>query len=300
MESRKYENMSKVYFTKEITPESFIKIYEALHIELKGNVAVKLHSGEEGNQNYLRPEFVRAIIEKVGGTVVECNTAYEGARNETDKHEKLMKDHGWRKYFNVDIMDANGPDKVLEIPNGKVLQTNYVGKNIENYDSMLVLSHFKGHPMGGYGGALKQLSIGVASSAGKTWIHSAGKETDQYKLWDNLPEQNLFLESMADAASSVAKYFEGNIAYINVMCNMSVDCDCCANAEDPCMKDIGILASLDPVAIDQACIDLVKKSNDPGKDHLLERIESRNGTHTIDAAYELGMGNKEYELISID
>lgn len=292
--------MSKVYFTKEITPESLIKIYEALHIELKGNVAVKLHSGEEGNQNYLRPEFVRAIIEKVRGTVVECNTAYEGARNETDKHEKLMKDHGWTKYFNVDIMDAKGPDKILEIPNGKVIQTNYVGKNIENYDSMLVLSHFKGHPMGGYGGALKQLSIGVASSAGKTWIHSAGKETDQYKLWDNLPEQNLFLESMADAASSVAKYFEGNIAYINVMCNMSVDCDCCAKAEDPCMKDIGILASLDPVAIDQACIDLVKKSNDPGKDHLLERIESRNGTHTIDAAYDLGMGNKEYELISID
>lgn len=292
--------MSKVYVTKEITPESLIKIYEALHIELKGNVAVKLHSGEEGNQNYLRPEFVRAIIEKVGGTVVECNTAYEGARNEIDKHEKLMKDHGWTKYFNVDIMDAKGPDKILEIPNGKVIQTNYVGKNIENYGSMLVLSHFKGHPMGGYGGALKQLSIGVASSKGKTWIHSAGKETDQYKLWNNLPEQDLFLESMADAASSVTKYFEGNIAYINVMCNMSVDCDCCANAEDPCMKDIGILASLDPVAIDQACIDLVSQSNDPGKDHLLERIESRNGTHTIDAAYDLGMGNKEYELISID
>ena len=267
---------------------------------MPGKVAVKVHSGEEGNQNYLRPEFMRAIVEKVNGTIVECNTAYEGERNNTEKHKKLIENHGWTKYFNVDIMDAEGNDVVLSIPNGKVIKENYVGKNIANYDSMLVISHFKGHPMGGYGGALKQLSIGCASSEGKTWIHSAGREKDQTKLWDDLPEQDKFLESMADSASSVVEYFKNKIAFINIMCNMSVDCDCCAVAEDPCMKDIGILASLDPIAIDQACIDLVKNSNDEGKEHLLERINSRNGTHTIDAAAELGFGTKEYELINID
>ena len=291
---------SKVYFTKEITPESVVKIFEKLEKDLPGKVAVKVHSGEEGNQNYLRPEFMRAIVEKVNGTIVECNTAYEGERNNTEKHKKLIENHGWTKYFNVDIMDAEGNDVVLSIPNGKVIKENYVGKNIANYDSMLVLSHFKGHPMGGYGGALKQLSIGCASSEGKTWIHSAGREKDQTKLWDDLPEQDKFLESMADSASSVVEYFKNKIAFINIMCNMSVDCDCCAVAEDPCMKDIGILASLDPIAIDQACIDLVKNSNDEGKEHLLERINSRNGTHTIDAAAELGFGTKEYELINID
>ena len=291
---------SKVYFTKEITPESVVKIFEKLEKDLPGKVAVKVHSGEEGNQNYLRPEFMRAIVEKVNGTIVECNTAYEGERNNTEKHKKLIENHGWTKYFNVDIMDAEGNDVVLSIPNGKVIKENYVGGNIEKYDSMLVLSHFKGHPMGGYGGALKQLSIGCASSEGKTWIHSAGREKDQTKLWDDLPEQDKFLESMADSASSVVEYFKNKIAFINIMCNMSVDCDCCAVAEDPCMKDIGILASLDPIAIDQACIDLVKNSNDEGKEHLLERINSRNGTHTIDAAAELGFGTKEYELINID
>ena len=291
---------SKVYFTKEITPESLVKIYKALGFKLKGKVAVKLHSGEEGNQNYVKPEFVKQIIDYVGGTVVECNTAYEGARNETKKHKDLMEKHGWSKYFDVDIMDAEGPDKVLDIPNGKVIKKNYVGKNIDNYDSMLVLSHFKGHPMGGYGGALKQLSIGVSSSAGKSYIHSAGKETDQTKLWDNLSEQDKFLESMADAAASVVDYFKDNICYINIMCNLSVDCDCCAKAEDPCMNDIGVLASLDPIAIDQASIDLVYNSNDKGRDHLVERIESRNGVHTIKAAEDLGFGSREYELIDID
>lgn len=291
---------SKVYFTKEITPENVVKIFEKLGKELPGKVAVKVHSGEEGNQNYLHPEFMRKIIEKVNGTVVECNTAYEGQRNNTEKHKKLMESHGWTKYFDVDIMDAEGDDLVLNIPNGKIIKENYVGKNMANYNSMLVLSHFKGHPMGGYGGALKQLSIGCASSEGKTWIHSAGREKDQTKLWSNLPEQNKFLEAMADSALSVVDYFKGNIAFINIMCNMSVDCDCCAVAEDPCMKDIGILASLDPVAIDQACIDLVKNSNDEGKAHFLERVESRNGTHTIDVAEELGIGTKEYELINID
>ncbi len=291
---------AKVYFTKEITPESVVKMYEKLGKELTGKVALKVHSGEAGNQNYLHPEFMKPIINRVNGTIVECNTAYAGQRNNTEKHKKLMEDHGWSKHFDVDIMDAEGPDLEVEIPNGKVIKQNYLGKNIKNYDSMLVLSHFKGHPMGGYGGAIKQLSIGCASSAGKSWIHSAGKEKDQTKLWDNLPEQDLFLESMADAAESVVQYFKGNIAFINIMCNMSVDCDCCAIAEDPCMKDIGILASLDPIAIDQACIDLVINSKDPGKDHLLERINSRHGTHTIDSAVELGFGTNEYELIKVD
>jgi hypothetical protein len=288
---------AKVYFTKEITPESVIKMYEKLGKELPGKVAVKLHSGEQGNQNYIRPEFVKAIVERVNGTVVECNTAYEGARNSTEKHKKLIEDHGWTKYFDVDIMDADGDDMVLDIPNGKVLKQNFVGKNMKNYDSMLVLSHFKGHPMGGYGGALKQLSIGCASSDGKSWIHSAGSTKDQTIVWDNLPEQNLFLESMADAASSVVNYFKDNILFINVMCNLSVDCDCCAIAEDPCMKDIGILASTDPIAIDKACIDLIYNSTDPGRDHFVERVERQNGRHTIDAAAELVFGTKEYELV---
>ena len=291
---------AKVYFTKEITPESVIKMYEKIGKELLGKVAVKLHSGEQGNQNYIRPEFVKAIVERVNGTVVECNAAYEGARNSTEKHKKLIEDHGWTKYFDVDIMPAAGDDMVLDIPNGKVLKQNFVGKNMKNYDSMLVLSHFKGHPMGGYGGALKQLSIGCASSEGKSWIHSAGKTKDQTIVWENLPEQNLFLESMADAASSVVNYFKDNILFINVMCNLSVDCDCCAVAEDPCMKDIGILASTDPIAIDQACIDLIYNSKDPGRDHFVERVERQNGRHTIDAAAELGFGTKEYELINVD
>ena len=291
---------SKVYFTKEITPESAVKMYESLGISLPGKVAIKLHSGEKGNKNYIRPEFVRPIVEKLNATVVECNAAYGGARNTTEKHKKLIEEHHWTKYFDVDIMDEEGPDVELDIPNGKVLKKDFVGKHINNYDSMLVLSHFKGHPMGGYGGALKQLSIGVASSEGKSWIHSAGQSKDQYTIWDNLPEQDLFLESMADAASSVVKHFKGNIAFINVMCNLSVDCDCCAVAEDPCMKDIGILASLDPIAIDQACIDLVYNSKDPGRDHFVERVERQHGIHTIEAAVELGFGTREYELIDID
>lgn len=289
---------AKVYFTKDLSTEGLVKIYEALGIELPGKVAVKLHSGEEGNQNYVKPEFVKDIIEHVNGTVVECNTAYEGARNTTEKHIELMEKHGWSKNFDVDIMDAEGPDKVLEIPNGKRIKVNYVGKNIDNYDSMLVLSHFKGHPMGGYGGALKQLSIGVASGSGKNYIHCVGK----FGSFDDMfqVDQLQFLESMADAASSVVEHFKGKIAYINMMCNMSVDCDCCAIAEDPCMKDIGVLASIDPIAIDQACIDMVTNSNDPGRNHLLERINSRHGVHTIEAAAELGFGTREYELISID
>ncbi len=291
---------SKVYFIKEITPENIIKAYEAVGKKLEGNIAVKMHSGEKGNKNYLRLEFVKDAINYVNGTVVECNTAYEGARNSTEKHLELIKEHEWEKYFPFDLLDREGPDMELDIPSGKVLKKNYVGKDLAKYDSLLVLSHFKGHAMGGYGGALKQLSIGCASSAGKTLIHTAGKETDQTKLWDNLPEQDKFLEAMADAASSLVDYFKGNAVYINVMKNISVDCDCDGNASDPCMKDIGILASLDPVAVDQACLDLVYNSNDPGRDKLIERIESRHGVHTIEAAYDLGVGNREYELIDLD
>ena len=286
---------SKVYFIKEITEDNVVKIYEAMNRELKGKVAVKVHSGEAGNQNYLRPEFMKKMIERVNGTVVECNTAYEGERNTTEKHKKLMNDHGWTKYFDVDIMDSEGPDLELDIKEGKRIKKNYLGNHIKNYDSMLVLSHFKGHPMGGYGGALKQLSIGCASSYGKAYIHGAGKTEN---IWT--ANHNQFLESMADAAKSVVDLFKDNILYINIMCNMSVDCDCCAVAENPCMQDIGILASTDPVALDQACIDLVYQSNDPGKDHLIERIESRNGIYTIECAYHLGIGNREYEMIHLD
>lgn len=283
---------AKVYFTTEITPESVIRMYEKLGVTLPGRVAVKLHSGEKGNQNFLRPEFVRPVIEHVKGTVVECNTAYEGARNTTEKHRQLMEDHGWTRYFDVDIMDADGPDLEVDIPEGSRIHKNYLGKNIVNYDSMLVLSHFKGHPMGGYGGALKQLSIGCASSYGKAFIHGAGDAVLSFGA-----EQDSFLESMADAASTVIRLFDGRIAYINIMCNLSVDCDCCSEAEDPCMKDIGVLASLDPIAIDQACLDLVSGSDDPGREHFLERVRSRNGFHTIETAAKLGYGTREYELI---
>ena len=291
---------AKVYFTRNITPENVVRMFGLLGKELPGKVAVKVHSGEKGNQNFLRPEFMKPMIDAVKGTVVECNTAYDGARNTTEKHHKLMEYHGWSHYFDVDILDAEGPDAELPIPNGKQIKKNYVGKDMMKYDSMLVLSHFKGHPMGGYGGALKQLSIGCSSSAGKTYIHTAGVTDDQYQLWDHAAPQDAFLEAMADAASSVVKHFNGNMAFVNIMCNMSVDCDCCAIAEDPCMKDIGILASLDPIALDQACIDLIQNSDDPGRDHMLERINTRHGTHTIDAAAELGFGTKEYKLVNVD
>ena len=283
-----------VYFTREITPEKVLELYKKAGKTLPGKVAIKLHSGEKGNQNFLGPEFWKPVIEYVGGTVVECNTAYDGERNETRKHKKLLEDHGWSRYFDVDLLDAEGPDLELEIPNGKVIKKNYIGKDFAYYDSMLVLSHFKGHPMGGYGGALKQLSIGVASSYGKAYIHGAGVPED---IWT--ADHNAFLESMADAAGSVIEYMKGNILYVNVMKNMSVDCDCCAVAEDPCIADIGILVSTDPVAIDQACIDLVYACSDPGKPHLIERIESRNGVHTIEAAADLGYGVREYELVEV-
>ena len=284
-----------VYFSRTITAEKVLELYRLVNKPLPGKVAVKVHSGEKGNQNFLKPDFWKPVIDHVGGTVVECNTAYEGQRNVTERHVKLMADHGWSQYFPVDILDAAGPDLELDIPGGRVIRKNYVGKDLAGYDSMLVLSHFKGHPMGGYGGALKQLSIGVASSFGKAYIHGAGEPE---KIWT--ADHDAFLESMADAAGSVVEYFGGNLVYINVMKNMSVDCDCCAVAEDPCMGDIGILVSTDPIAIDQACVDLVYASNDPGRDHLVERIESRHGIHTIEAAAALGYGSREYHLIEIE
>ncbi len=295
---------SKVYFTSNTGSESLVKLYEKLGRELKGNVAVKLHSGERGNQNYLRPEFVKPIVDKVNGTIVECNTAYGhdmgGHRFNTMEHQEVMKEHGWTENFDVEILDATGPDMVLEIPNGKIIKEDYVGRDLDKYGSMLVLSHFKGHPMGGYGGALKQLSIGCASTAGKAWIHSCGQSADMSDCWEKEIEHDQFLEAMADAAWAVNNHFKDNIVYINVLKNLSVDCDCCHVAEDPCMKDIGVMISTDPVAIDQACIDMVYNSKDPGRDHFVERVESRHGRHTIEAAAELGVGSRDYELINID
>lgn len=293
--------MSKpvVYFTKDISPESVVRLYEKLGLKLPGKVAVKVHSGEEGNQNYLHPEFMRPMVEEVDGTIVECNTAYDGARDTTEKHLKLMEKHGWNEYFDVDIMDAEGPDVVFPIENGRVLKENRVGKNIMNYQSMLVLSHFKGHPMGGFGGALKQLSIGCASNQGKVNIHTGAASTVQGDFWDKHAEQDDFIEAMAEAAETIVNHFGSNMAFVNIAVNLSVDCDCCAVAEDPCMADIGIFASLDPVAIDQACLDAVYNSTDPGRDHLVERIESKHGAKIIDDAVRLGYGSKEYELVEI-
>lgn len=285
---------SKVYFSKTITPEKVVELFQLTGKTLDGSTAIKIHSGEVGNQNFLKPDFWKPIIDHVGGTVVECNTAYEGSRDTTAKHMKTLREHGWSKYFDVDLMDAEGPDLELAIPNGKKIKKNFVGKTLTRYDSLLVLSHFKGHPMGGYGGAIKQLSIGFASSLGKAYIHGVG---DTNNFWGS--DHDSFLESMADAASSIIDYFKGNIVYINVMKNMSVDCDCCAVAEDPKMADIGMLASLDPIALDQACVDLVYQSEDPGKKHLIERMESKNGIHTVEAAAELGFGSREYELVEM-
>jgi uncharacterized Fe-S center protein len=290
--------MAKVYFTKEITKEAVLRLYNLLLAEkgsaLAAPVAIKVHSGEVGNQNFLRPDFFAPVINEVGGTVVECNTAYDGGRDTTEKHIKTLRRHGWSEYFKTELLDAEGPDLVLDIKGGKMIDKNYVGKRLTAYKGCLVLSHFKGHPMGGFGGALKQLSIGFASSFGKKYIHGVG---DVNNFWGS--DHDSFLASMADAASSVAEYFGSEAMYINVMKNMSVDCDCCAKAEDPCIADIGILASLDPVAIDRACLDLVYASNDPGKAHLIKRIESRNGAYTVECAEALGIGSTVYELIEV-
>ncbi len=284
---------AKVFFSRSITPETVLQLYSALGVELPGKVAVKVHSGEVGNQNFIRPDFWKPMVEKVKGTIVECNTAYEGARNTTKAHWETMKLHGWTEIAPVDIMDEDGEIE-LPIEGGRHLKVNYVGKNLENYDSLLVLSHFKGHPMGGFGGALKNISIGIASSHGKEHIHSSGTNQDMFQA-----DHDSFLESMAESAQSIVRRFPEKIAYINVMANMSVDCDCCAVAADPKIGDIGVLASLDPLALDQACLDLVYASDDPGKADLVQRIESRNGVHTLDTAAQLNYCTREYELIEM-
>ena len=289
----------KVYFTKEITPEKLVEMYKILNKPLKGKVGIKVHSGEKGNQNYLRPEFFKPIVEYLNGTIIECNTAYPGARNYTDKHKALMEEHEWTKYFKVDILDAEGPDITLEIPKGIAIKKNYIGKNTKNYDSALVVAHFKGHAFGGYGGALKQLSIGFGSSRGKTYQHTAGVTDDQNKFFQNICGDKVFKETMADAANSIVNFFKGNMAFINVMKNISIDCDCDGNAKKPCMKDIGILSSTDPVALDKACIDLIYNSDDPGKKQLIERIEQKLGTHIIECSVQLGTGKSDYELITV-
>lgn len=287
---------SKVYFSKTITPEKVLELYRLTGKNLTGNTAIKVHSGEPGNQNFLRPEFWRPIVEVVNGTIVECNTAYDGGRNTTERHKQTFRQHGWIDCFgNVDLLDAAGPDLVLPVRHGLVLKENYVGKDLAAYDSLLVLSHFKGHPMGGFGGALKQLSIGIASSYGKAHIHGAGVAEN---LWTADPDD--FKRAMADAASSVVDFFHGEAVYINVMKNLSVDCDCCAVAEDPAMADIGIAVSTDPVAVDQACLDFVYASDDPGKAKLIERIESRHGVLTVEAAAQLGVGSREYEVVEVE
>ncbi|MCI6908053.1 MAG: DUF362 domain-containing protein [Eubacteriales bacterium] len=283
---------SKVYFTKTISPDAVLALYRALGRPLSGKVAVKVHSGEVGNQNFLHPDFWKPMIDEVHGTIVECNTAYEGRRDTTEKHLDTMEKHGWNA-FPVDILDAEG-ELALPVRGGFHLTENYVGAHMTNYDSLLVLSHFKGHPMGGFGGALKNISIGLASAHGKAVIHGAG---DAAKLWS--AEQKSFLESMADADESILRYWGERIAFVNVMANMSVDCDCCAVAEDPKIADIGVLSSLDPVALDAACVDLVYASDDPGKADLIERIESRKGLVTLEAAESLGLGSRQYTLIEL-
>ena len=290
---------SKVYFTKEITPESLIKMYETLGQELKGKVAVKLSTGEAGGHYFLNPNLIKDLVHKVNGTIVECNTAYDGKRNTTNDHWETIKDHGFMEIAKVDIMDEEG-DMAIPVQNGFHLKEDYVGAHLKNYDSMLMLSHFKGHAMGGFGGALKNMSIGVGSSNGKAWIHTAGKTKNPAELWDNLPEQDAFLESMADACKGVMDYMgRDNILYINVANNLSVDCDCDSNPHALEMDDLGIFASVDPVAVDQACYDAVVNAEDKGKSALIERMDSRHGIRTVEAANELGLGNREYEIVNI-
>lgn len=292
-------SLPKVYYIKEISSENLVKIYEVLGRKAEGKVAVKLSTGEPGNNNYLNPNLIKALVQKVNGTIVECNTAYGGGRDNTENHLKAAADHGFTAIAPVDIMDAEG-ETALPVEGGKHLKEDYVGKNFLNYDFVMVLSHFKGHPMAGFGGALKNISIGIASSAGKAYIHSAGKTKDVVEVWKDVPHQDIFQESMAEASKAVIDHTGDRILYINVANNLSVDCDCVATPEDPKMGDIGILASLDPVALDRACIDMVRASEDHGKIHLIERIDSRNGMHNLEYAEQLGLGSQKYELITLD
>lgn len=287
-----------VYFTKKITPDNLLGIYKKLGRELKGRVGVKISTGEPGGHNYLKPELIGKLVKELNANIIECNTAYPGRRNTLAEHLKAVEEHGFNKIAKVDLMDSEGE---IEIPaGGRHLDVDIVGSHLQNYDSILNLAHFKGHAMGGFGGVLKNQSIGVASSAGKAYIHTAGATRSPEELWNKLPAQNDFLESMAEAAKAVADYMKGNILYIDVMNNLSVDCDCDSHPEDPCMADIGILASTDPVAVDQACIDKIWASDDPGRDHFIARVERQNGRHILPYAEEIGLGSRAYELVDLD
>lgn len=288
-----------VYFIEEITPENLVRIYEALGRKAEGRVAVKVSTGEPGGHNFLQPTLIVDLVHKVGGTIVECNTAYGGGRSDTENHLKAAADHGFTSIADVDIMDADG-EVALPVKGGRHLKEDFVGRNYLNYDFTVILSHFKGHAMGGFGGAIKNMSIGIASSKGKAWIHSAGKTKNQNEVWGDLPAQDDFLESMAEAAKAVADHCGDKILYISVANNLSVDCDCDSSPEDPKMGDIGILASLDPVALDKACVDMVRASKDHGKIHLIERIDSRHGMHTLDYGEKIGLGSQEYRLVRLD
>ncbi|WP_407712280.1 MULTISPECIES: DUF362 domain-containing protein [Butyricimonas] len=295
--SEKNMEVPKVYMFTKISAENLVKIYEALGREATGKVAVKLSTGEPGGHNFLQPALIKDLVKKVNGTIVECNTAYGGGRADTENHLKAAKEHGFTAIAPVDIMDADG-EVALPVKGGKHLKEDFVGSHYLNYDFTIILSHFKGHAMGGFGGAIKNMSIGIASSGGKAWIHSAGKTKGD--PWGNLPPQDDFLESMAEAAKAVADHCGDKILYISVANNLSVDCDCDASPEDPQMGDIGILASLDPIALDKACTDLVRASEDHGKIHLIERIDSRHGMHTLEYGEKLGIGSQKYELVKLD
>lgn len=292
---------SKVYFTENITEEGLIKIYEALQTELKGHVAIKISTGEPGGQNFLNPNLIKGLVKKLNGTIVECNTAYRGKRFDSKEHWKAIKNHGFMDIAPCDILDEEG-DIELHFEGGSHLKgVNYVGSHLKNYDSILMLSHFKGHAMGGFGGALKNMSIGVASKYGKSWIHSVGITKDPDEMWNHTGDQDGFLESMAEADKAVVDYFKKeNIAYINIVNNISIDCDCDSNPHNPEMKDIGIFASLDPVAIDQCCYEAIINSNDSGKTSLVKRMEEKHAIHTVEHAEKLGIGSREYKLINID
>lgn len=293
---------SKVYFTKEISPEALVRIYKALGREAKGRVAVKISTGEAGGHNYLKPELIRNLVNEVGGTIVECNTAYPGSRNTSASHWKTIREHGFDKIAKVDIMDENG-DMRIPVKDSTHIKYDIVGAHLANYDFMVNLAHFKGHAMGGFGGVLKNQSIGVASSAGKSYIHTAGKVKSPDELWSNLPAQDYFLESMAAAAQAVADYFGDNILYINVMNNLSVDCDCDSSPDEPKLKDMGIMASLDPVALDKACLDMVfnhKSTEGDDAKPLIERINRQHGTYIVDYAEKIGLGSKSYTIVNID
>lgn len=298
-DTAQHADTSVVYMTKEISPEAIVKLYKALGREAKGKVAIKISTGEPGGHNFLQPSLIADFVKLTDGTIVECNTAYEGRRFSTEDHRRAAEEHGFTAIAPVDIMDADGEVK-LPVTDGKHLKYDIVGSHYPDYDFTVILSHFKGHAMGGFGGAVKNMSIGIASSNGKSYIHTAGKRDTTAGLWENIAPQDDFLESMAEAAKAVADHCGENIIYISVANNLSVDCDCDSNPADPQMHDIGVLASLDPIALDKACTDLVRSSDDHGKIHLIERIDSRHGMHTLYYGEQIGLGSQTYKIVNLD